>query len=283
MNTYGNQDKRNNAGFGAEDWGFMTISVIIPAYNPELSWLLETLNSIVNQSFQVTEVIIVDDGSKTLIADVLEELNIFNETKIILRVIRNAKNLGIAKSLDIGIRSCQSDFIFRVDADDIWYKSHVESVMIEFSKSDDVGFVHTHADYIIDGDFVPYFSKSYLLSVFGIFWDNPVVHSSACFRRSVYLSSIGYDNGFKWEDYRLWCDFYFLCRATIICRPTLMYRIHSRSLSRIDKREAILNRMNIQLILMKKLYNNGRFLKAFIVMIFCLIQWIRVKNSESKK
>lgn len=87
------------------------VSVVIPAYNAAL-WIAETLESVLAQTFQDFEVIVVDDGSTDDTAAVVARF-------ARVRCIRTP-NGGQASARNVGIRAAQGEYVAFVDADDLW-------------------------------------------------------------------------------------------------------------------------------------------------------------------
>ncbi|WP_223549443.1 glycosyltransferase family 2 protein [Aestuariivivens sp. NBU2969] len=96
-------------------------SVVIPLYNKE-AYIADTLNSVLNQTFEDFEVIIVNDGSTD---GSLEMASSFKDQRI---KIFNQINQGASVARNNGIEQAQSEFIALLDADDIWYKNHLEEL-----------------------------------------------------------------------------------------------------------------------------------------------------------
>ena len=78
------------------------ISVVMGVYNPDKEYLINSINSILNQTFEDIEFIICDDGSNKN-EDIFDELKNLDNRIII---IKNEKNMGLAYTLNI------SGFIF---------------------------------------------------------------------------------------------------------------------------------------------------------------------------
>ncbi|MDR2355648.1 MAG: glycosyltransferase, partial [Clostridiales Family XIII bacterium] len=90
------------------------ISVIMPTYNSE-KYVAETMESILTQTFRDFEFLVVNEcGSNDRTVAIVES---FRDPRI--RVIQNARRLGIAESLNIGIKQSKGKYIARMDADDI--------------------------------------------------------------------------------------------------------------------------------------------------------------------
>lgn len=88
------------------------ISVIIPLYNKENS-IKNTIQSVLNQQFDLFELIIVDDGSTD---NSLGKLREFNDSRI---KIVSKKNGGVSEARNYGVRKSTAKYIFFLDADDI--------------------------------------------------------------------------------------------------------------------------------------------------------------------
>lgn len=115
----------------------VSISVIMATYNTEIPMLREAVDSILNQTFGDFEFIIIDDGSTNDSVDYLRSI-----TDKRVRVIRNPENVGITKSLNIGLGDARGKYIARMDADDI---SMPERFAREYS------FMEEHPEVIVCG------------------------------------------------------------------------------------------------------------------------------------
>lgn len=105
------------------------ISVIMPVYNNDL-YLEDSIKSILNQSHQNLELLIVDDGSTDRS---LEIIKLFQKQDPRIKIYRNKKNMGISYSLNKLIIKARGKFIARMDADDISY-NHRLSLQLDFMK-----------------------------------------------------------------------------------------------------------------------------------------------------
>lgn len=93
-------------------------SVVIPLYNKE-QYIEATLKSVLNQTFQDFEVIVVDDGSTD---KSLEKALTFKDSRI---TITKQKNVGVSIARNEGIKIAKSKYIALIDADDFWYSNHL--------------------------------------------------------------------------------------------------------------------------------------------------------------
>ena len=92
------------------------ISVIIPIYNTE-KYLVECLNSVINQTLKNIEIICIDDGSTDNSSNILEIYNKFDERFILLK----QKNKGAGFSRNKGTKISSGKFISFLDSDDMYY------------------------------------------------------------------------------------------------------------------------------------------------------------------
>ncbi|MFQ4139753.1 glycosyltransferase family 2 protein [Nodosilinea sp. PGN35] len=97
------------------------VSVIIPAYNAE-RFITDTLDSVLAQTYQNMEILVVDDGSNDGTARIVKE---YMEKTSKIRLLQQ-ENLGVAAARNLGIRAAKGEFIAPLDADDIWYEQNIE-------------------------------------------------------------------------------------------------------------------------------------------------------------
>ena len=106
------------------------ISVIIPVYNGEKT-IINTVSSVLKQTYSCFEVILVDDGSEQPVELLIRPLLEDNRIRI-YRIARSnaniARNYGIAKS--------KGDYIAMLDADDCWLENHLKDCLSLIQESD---------------------------------------------------------------------------------------------------------------------------------------------------
>src|SRR5579862_3641768 len=89
------------------------ISVLLPVYNGE-RFILRSVQSVLAQTFDDFELIVVDDGSHDATNKILSEIK---DDRI--RIINNPRNIGIVGSLNKAMNEARGRYIARMDADDI--------------------------------------------------------------------------------------------------------------------------------------------------------------------
>lgn len=98
------------------------VSVVMPAYNAEKT-IGESIESVLNQTHQCFELIIVDDGSTDASLKIAFEYGRKNSK---IRVIRNMGNLGVAESRNNAIQVANYNWIAFLDSDDMWEPTKLE-------------------------------------------------------------------------------------------------------------------------------------------------------------
>lgn len=99
------------------------ISVVIPLYNKE-KYILETLESVLSQTYEDFEVIIVDDGSTD---SSLELAKSVNDSRI--KIVKHLKNKGLSAARNTGIIKSKRTVISLLDADDKWEPTYLKEVV----------------------------------------------------------------------------------------------------------------------------------------------------------
>jgi glycosyltransferase involved in cell wall biosynthesis len=112
------------------------VSVIVPTYNrPET--LLHALKSVLSQTYQAFEIIVINDAG----ADVEKIVrSLGNESKI--RYLKHNSNKGLAATRNTGIRAARGKYIAYLDDDDIFYENHLE-ILVDFLENCDLKVAYT--------------------------------------------------------------------------------------------------------------------------------------------
>lgn len=112
------------------------VSVVIPAYNA-MTYLPETVESVLRQIFTDFEVLIVDDGSSDHIAQWASQI-VDPRVKLI-----SQENQGLPGARNTGIAQAQGEYIAFLDADDLWEPTKLEKQVRCLDDNPAVGLVHT--------------------------------------------------------------------------------------------------------------------------------------------
>lgn len=205
------------------------ISVILPIYNAGL-FVNESIQSILNQTFIDFELILINDGS----TDNSEEIILaFQDERI--RYYKNATNLKLIDTLNLGLELAQGKYVARIDADDI---ANPERFQIQ------VDFLEANPTYGIVGSFARKFGDSNdLLSYveedenirYAFLTHNPFIHSTVMLRSSILKKYNLYfqNNRMHVEDYDLWMRLLQFSKGKILSQELIRYRLHAGQISTI--------------------------------------------------
>ena len=210
------------------------VSVIMPVYNGE-RYLAQAIESILTQTFKDYEFIIICEyGSNQ------ETLNIISDyakedCRII--VISNIERLGIAASLNKGIKHAKGKYLARMDGDDISLPERLAVQVDHMEKNPEVTICASRVAYI-DESGRPLYYKDNLSEdpeqlkadlLFFCF----IHHSSIIFRKDTIINQgLFYDESYKSaEDYELWCRASHLVEIAVIPNVLLKYRWSQKSSS----------------------------------------------------
>lgn len=114
------------------------VSIITPAHN-SAPYIEETIQSVVNQSYQNWEMIIVDDASKD---ESLKIMNLWAQKDERIKVIPLTENVGAAKARNIALEKAKGRYIAFLDSDDIWFENKLKE-QLSFMESNQYAFTMT--------------------------------------------------------------------------------------------------------------------------------------------
>lgn len=114
------------------------VSIITPIYNSEL-YLSETINSIINQTFENWELLLINDNSIDNSKEIAETY-IKNDPRI--KLVNLSKNQGAAVARNLGIEKAKGRFIAFLDSDDLWEPDKLE-YQVDFMLSQKIPFTYS--------------------------------------------------------------------------------------------------------------------------------------------
>jgi glycosyltransferase involved in cell wall biosynthesis len=185
------------------------ISVIIPCFNQGV-YLEEAVDSVLAQTFQDFEILVVDDGSTD--AATVNMLKDYAKPKT--RVI-HTENQGLSAARNNGISEAQGTYILPLDADDKIGKGYLEDAVRILDQHPEIGIVYSEASYfgVKGGRWdLPEYSLDKILN-------HNVIFCTALFRREDWVAVGGYNVNmvYGWEDWDFW--------LSLIHRGRKVYRI----------------------------------------------------------
>lgn len=106
------------------------VSIVIPCYN-QGNFIAETINSVLAQTYDHLEIIIVNDGSTDNSDEIIKEIIKENSQIIYLKT----QNGGVSKARNIGIETASGKYILPLDADDLINPKYIDLAIAEFIKN----------------------------------------------------------------------------------------------------------------------------------------------------
>ncbi len=178
------------------------VTVLIPAYNAG-HLLRESVDSILAQTFADFECLVIDDGSTDGAVDALKTID---DPR--LRILRNAQNLGLIATLNLGLELARAPLLARMDADDVSLPTRLERQVAEFGARPGLALLGTWAELMgADGTTAGFMRtpSSQTEVVLAVLRDNAFIHPSVMARTAVLRQLGGFPPDAQYaEDYALW-------------------------------------------------------------------------------
>lgn len=215
------------------------ISVIIPAYNAQ-NTIAESIDSVLSQSFDDFELIVIDDCSSDKTKVIIHS---YTDNRI--RYIQNEKNLGVAETRNRGVEQANGEWIAFLDADDVW-KPDKLSRQLAFAEETNAEITYT-ASAFMDSDgkrFDCIMSVVHELRYNELLKRNLMSCSSVMARRELIKKYPFPSRSTTHEDYVVWLR--ILCDVEIaygLNEPLLVYRMSkaSKSANRFKSARMVFN------------------------------------------
>lgn len=211
------------------------VSVNMPVYNGE-KFIRYAIDSILNQTYQNFELIIVNDGSTDQSVNII---NTYTDKRI--KLFHNEKNYGLVYTHNKAIKLSQGKYIAMLDCDDIAYPSRLEK---------QVSFLERHPDYMlvgscyepidtdnrINGDIFKYILPDYLIES-ELFFRNYFAHPAVMLPKVIFNEFSYIEGSFPAEDYLLWSQIAYTHPVHNLQEVLLKYRKHNDSITIIKREE----------------------------------------------
>lgn len=134
----------------------MKISVIIASYNYE-NYIAKAIESIISQTYQNWEIIIVDDGSKD---NSIEVINKYLSDKIHLYQHEGGINKGLKETVKLGLEKSTGDYIAFLECDDFWEPNCLEERINIIKGNEDVGLIFNDVELFGDEEAIRSLDKN---------------------------------------------------------------------------------------------------------------------------
>lgn len=219
-----------------------SVSVMMCAYNAE-RYLREAIDSVLQQTVQDFELVIVDDGSTDNTRKIIQE---YKDNRI--RLIRGRHDY--IRSLNLGMRNCRADLIARMDADDKMMPERLEKQLAVMQEQPDVAACFSWAEKFGMADGIHGFGVRQRVdnAYFWLLTGNYLTHPTAMLRKSFLREHRLHYKRYPYaEDYKLWTDIARLGGTFyVIPEPLLLYRVGKSQVSNIHNKEQSETKILIQ-------------------------------------
>ena len=202
------------------------VSIITPSYNAS-KYIKETIESVLNQTYQNWEMIIIDDCSDDNSRAIIEE---YTKQDIRIRALYNEKNIGAAQSRNRGIELSTGEYIAFLDSDDLWLPDKLKK-QIKLMQEENILLSYT-SYYTIneEGETISTFSTKKKVTYLDMLKTSTIGTLTTIYNADrlgkVYFENMGH------EDYVMKLQILKqIPFARGIFEPLAKYRIHSQGLS----------------------------------------------------
>lgn len=188
-------------------------------------YLKEAIKSVLDQSLEDFEFIIIDNCSTDRTSSII---NGFNDARIRSYELKEKSNLS--RSLNFGLSKCESDLVARIDADDLMKPDRLEKQVVFMEKNPKVVLLGTALERIYeDGsyrDIIEYpCTQEEIVSA--IARHNPFAHPSVIYRKNTIKSLGNYSEQYHFaQDFKLWIEVMKRFKVANLIEPLTKYRTH---------------------------------------------------------
>ena len=178
----------------------MLVSIIIPYYKKK-DYIKKTINSILKQTYEKFEIIIINDEPGELSKNILSFLK-KKDSRI--KIINNKKNIGAGKSRNKGINIAKGKYIAFIDSDDVWKKNKLLK-QIEFMRRKNIEISHTSYEIIDDDLAIRGTRQAKVMNYKKLIKSCDIGLSTVIIKKSL-IKNLRFPNLKTKEDYVLWLE-----------------------------------------------------------------------------
>jgi len=204
------------------------VSVVMCNYNTKEEYLRSAIESILRQTYEHFEFIIVDDASTGNDVKVIQSYRV---PRIIL--LQNERNRRTPYSANRGLALAKGEYIARMDADDIALPNRLEKQVAYMERHRDIDILCAQAKFFgsREGVCAPNLTRPDLMKT-TLFFGCPIVNPTVMFRASfIRKHGIRYDESAMAEDYELWSRCIPIAKICEYPHVLLHYRVHAAQIS----------------------------------------------------
>lgn len=240
------------------------VTVLMPVYNVE-KYVQVAIESILNQTFKEFELLILDDCSTDKTAEIVKS---FEDPRI--RYVKHEKNLGLAENLNRGVELADTEYLARMDGDDISVSTCLEKQITFLDAHPEIGVCSTGFQFFGTRTSILFFPEKHEDIMVNQLFGNNIIQPM--FRRNIFISNnLRYKtSAFPAEDYRLWSECMQLTKMYNLQEVLFHYRMHAEQISTEKKAFQIEKSNEVRLFMLDRL--NPDFTeeeKRYYLDVFC--------------
>ena len=197
----------------------LSVSVLMPVYNTKYDFLSQAIESVLCQTYEDFDLVIINDAS----TDNAEEVILsYNDKRI--KYYKNEQNLKLIATLNKGLDLCEGKYIARLDSDDYCAPQRLEKQVEFMEQHPDTGLSGTLFEMIPDSGFSSSNVADIPLCIRYI--PGCLLHSSAMIRKSVLKeNNLYYNSGcLHAEDFKMWSDISRVSKVAVLPEVLTYYR-----------------------------------------------------------
>lgn len=250
------------------------VSIIVPTYNTE-KFILKTLESVQNQTYQNWEMILADDASTDKTVVIIEE---FAQKDNRIKLFKLQENRGNGFARNAALEKATGKYIAYLDADDLWFPEKLEK-QIQFLKANNLHFTFSFYDSIDEegNNLKRRVESPNPLTYKQLFFCNYVGNLTAIYD-SDYFGKIILETSQKRQDWRIWLT---ILKQIKIAKPVpeslAFYRIRKDSVSS-SKFKLIKHNFGVY----REFHGNNFVIAIFLMMRFLYTQLIEKQRYIKK-
>ena len=208
----------------------------MPVYNG-VKYLNEAIESILNQTFNDFEFLIIDDGSTD---QSINKVQSYDDPRI--KLIKNKKNIGQSATLNIGIELAKGEYIAIMDQDDISMPNRLKKQVEFMEKNQKIVVCGSWIELIGKYNFIAKTETEDELIKINLLTNHNLAHPTVMIRKQILKEKqLSYDTSYTTaQDYELWVRMFECCLFANLPEPLVKYRTHKKQKSLKDGYRSII-------------------------------------------
>ena len=210
------------------------VSVLMSIYNETESEILDSVWSIIKQTYEAWELLIVNDNPNSLVYDGI--LSRVQKLDSRIRIIKNDHNMGLALSMNKAAKESKTDLLARMDADDIAETTRLEN-QIPYLLDEGYDFVcgryikiDEKGRLLYDGELSEFFDENTLSSLLPL--KSTIHHPTVIMTKEIFNKAGMYRDFPCTQDYDLWLRMHYLGARMVMANCcVLQYRVRETSVT----------------------------------------------------